>query len=310
MTGVRERVGALDDWPRLRVADWTSTRDTLHMWTQVVGKIRLALEPMVNHWWQVPLYVSARGLTTSVIPHPAGQFDVEFDFCDHRLHIRSSSGEQRHVRLEAKPVAEFYRETTAALRALGLGVSIWTVPREVEHAIPFEADTEHASYEPEHAHRFWGQLLAANRVMTEFRARFRGKVSPVHFFWGSMDLAVTRFSGRTAPPHPGDAPNLGHWVMVEAYTHEVSSCGFWPGGSEEGTFYSYAYPEPTGYAEHPVHPDAACYNTELGEFLLPYKAVRTAPDPDQTLLDFLQSSYDAAAVHGRWDRELLEGSPR
>ncbi|MGP4016501.1 DUF5996 family protein [Saccharopolyspora sp. 5N708] len=307
MTGVRERVGALDEWPQLRVEDWTGTRDTLHMWTQIVGKIRLAQEPMVNHWWQVPLYVSARGLTTSVIPHRDGQFDVEFDFCDHQLHIRSSSGAQRRIRLEAKPVAEFYRETMAALRSLGLEVSISTMPREVEHATPFEEDTEHASYEPEDAHRFWGQLLAANRVMTEFRARFKGKVSPVHFFWGSMDLTVTRFSGRTAPPHPGDAPNLGHWVMVEAYTHEVSSCGFWPGGSEEGTFYSYAYPEPPGYARHPVQPDAASYNAELGEFLLPYQNVRTAPDPDQTLLAFLQTSYDAAAEHGDWDRPLLEG---
>jgi hypothetical protein len=308
MMGVQGRIGAVVAWPPLRVEEWIDTRDTLQLWTQVVGKIRLAQAPMVNHWWQVPLYVSARGLTTSVVPHRGGQFDVEFDFCDHQLHIRAIGGGRRLVRLEPKPVAEFYRETMAALRALGLDVSIWTMPREVGRVIPFEEDTEHASYEPDHAHRFWGQLLAAHRVMTEFRSRFVGKVSPVHFFWGSMDLALTRFSGRTAPPHPGGALNVGDWVMAEAYSRELSSCGFWPGGTKEGTFYSYAYPEPHGYAEHPIRPDDAFYSAELGEFLLPYETVRTAQDPDHALLAFLQTSYEAAAENAGWDRRNLETS--
>ncbi|QUH03455.1 hypothetical protein HUO13_23885 [Saccharopolyspora erythraea] len=309
MTGVQHRTGLSGDWPALPVAEWADTRDTLHMWTQVVGKIRLACAPMVNHWWQVPLYVSPRGLTTSAVPHESALFDVEFDFCDHRLHIRSTSGEQRHVALEPKPVAEFYRETMAALRALGLEVSIRATPNEVELAIPFEEDTEHASYDPDHAQRFWGQLVAAHRVMGEFRSRFIGKVSPVHFFWGAMDLAVTRFSGRPAPQHPGGAPNCPDWVMVEGYSHELSSCGLWPGGDAEGMFYSYAYPEPPGYAESPVRPEAASYSADVGEFLLPYKAVRTASDPDGTLLEFLQSTYEAAAERGGWDREALEDVP-
>jgi hypothetical protein len=306
MTVGQQRAGAVDAWPSLGVQEWVDTRDTLHMWTQVVGKVRLAMAPMVNHWWQVPLYVSARGLTTSVMPHGARSFDIEFDFCDHQLHIRSSSGDARRIRLEPKSVAEFYRETMAALRSLDLEVSIWTMPREIEHAIPFEDDTEHASYDPEHAHRFWRQLLAAHRVMSEFRSRFVGKVSPVHFFWGAMDLAVTRFSGRTAPRHPGGAPNCADWVMVEGYSHELSSCGFWPGGTGEGTFYSYAYPEPDGYAEYPVRPAAASYSAEVGEFLLPYEDVRTAADPDRVLLEFLQTTYEAAAERGDWDRRGLE----
>lgn len=297
-------------WPRLRVDEWIDTRDTLHMWTQVVGKIRLACAPMVNHWWQVPLYVSARGLTTSAIPHGTRLFDIEFDFCGHQLHIRSSSGEHRSLRLEPKPVAEFYRDVMAALRSLDLQVSVWSVPREIEQAIPFEEDVAHASYNPDQVHLFWGQLLAAHRVMTRFRSRFIGKVSPVHFFWGAMDLAVTRFSGREAPRHPGGAPNVGDWVMVEGYSHELSSCGFWPGGSAEGTFYSYAYPEPPGYAEHPVAPEAAVYSADVGEFLLPYENVRTAADPDDTLMAFLQTSYAAAADHGHWDRRCLEDDPR
>ncbi|MEV6228912.1 DUF5996 family protein [Saccharopolyspora shandongensis] len=306
MTGFRDSAG---DWPSLRVADWADTRDTLHMWMQVVGKVRLALAPMVNHWWQVPLYLSARGLTTSLMPHGRRSLDIEFDFCEHVLHIRSSSGDARRIRLAPKPVAEFYRETMAALRELELPVSIWTRPREVEYAIPFEEDTEHSSYDPEYAHLFWQQLLGAHRVLAEFRSRFVGKVSPVHFFWGAMDLAVTRFSGRTAPKHPGGAPNCADWVMVEGYSHELSSCGFWPGGSGEGTFYSYAYPEPAGYVQHPVRPADASYSPEVGEFLLPYEAVRTAADPDATLLEFLQTTYEAAADNGAWDRRQLEVAP-
>ncbi|MEV0052118.1 DUF5996 family protein [Saccharopolyspora shandongensis] len=276
---------------------------------QVVGKVRLALAPMVNHWWQVPLYLSARGLTTSLMPHGRRSLDIEFDFCEHVLHIRSSGGDARRIHLAPKSVAEFYRETMAALRELELPVSIWTRPREVEYAIPFEEDTEHNSYDPAHAHLFWQQLLAAHRVLTEFRSRFVGKVSPVHFFWGAPDLAVTRFSGRTAPEHPGGAPNCADWVMVEGYSHELSSCGFWPGGSGEGTFYSYAYPEPAGYAQHPVRPADAFYSSEVGEFLLPYEAVRTAADPDATLLEFLQTTYEAAADNAAWDRHRLEGAP-
>lgn len=297
----------LEDWPALRVDEWAKTRDTLHMWSQIVGKIRLAQAPMINHWWQVTLYVSARGLTTSAIPHGRRIFDMEFDFRDHQLRIRDCSGAERTVALAPKPVAQFYVETTAALRELDLDVRIRTTPTEVERAIPFEDDYEHASYDPDAAHLFWRQLLQAHRVLSEFRSRFIGKVSPVHFFWGSFDMALTRFSGRTAPTHPGGAPNCGDWVMVEGYSHELASCGFWPGGGEEGAFY--AYPEPDGFADHPVLPDAASYNPAAGQFQLPYEAVRTAADPDRTLLDFLQTTYEAAAQHGRWDRAALEDDP-
>ncbi|MBB5159316.1 DUF5996 family protein [Saccharopolyspora phatthalungensis] len=303
------RSGRAETWPSLPVDEWAATRDTLHMWTQIVGKIRLALAPMVNHWWQVPLYVSPRGLTTSAIPYRANLFDMEFDFIEHQLRIRSSGGDQRQVALEPKSVASFYRETTTALAELEIEVPIWPDPVEVQRAIPFADDTKHASYNPEHARRFWAQLTAAHQVISQFRSRFIGKTSPVHFFWGSMDLACTRFSGRPAPRHPGGALNLGNWVMVEAYSHELSSCGFWPGGSQEGTFYSYAYPEPEGYAEHPVKPQAAAYSTEFGEFLLPYEAVRTAADPEQSLLNFLQTTYEAAADNANWYRDALEDRP-
>lgn len=310
VTEVQQRPGSpAEDWPALRVADWVDTRDTLHMWTQVVGKIRLAAAPMVNHWWQVPLYVTARGLTTSAITHGRRIFDIEFDFFDDLLHIRAGGGERRAVTLEPKPVSRFYVEVTAALRELDLQVPIRTTPTEVERAIPFEHDDEHGSYDAAAVRRFWGQLVQAHRVLTDFRSRFIGKVSPVHFFWGGFDMAVTRFSGRTAPTHPGGAPNCGAWVMVESYSHEVSSCGFWPGGGDEGAFYAYAYPEPDGFAEHPVGPAAASYNTGAGQFLLPYEAVRTAPDPDRDLLEFLQTTYEAAAVHGDWGRDALEDDP-
>ena len=300
---------ALEAWPALAVDDWTATRDTLHMWTQIVGKIRLAQAPMINHWWQVPLYVTPRGLSTSAIAHGNGLFDLEFDFLDHRLDIRASDGGQRSIQLEAKSVAVFYDEITTALDALDLPVSIMARPVEVERAIPFAEDTEHASYDPDHARQFWSQLVAADRVMNQFRAHFIGKTSPVHFFWGAMDLACTRFSGRTAPAHPGGAPNCADWVMVEGYSHELASCGFWPGGSSEGTFYAYAYPEPTGYSDTPVRPDEAYYDTNIQEFLLPYRAVRTADDADATLLEFLHTTHAAAADAAGWDREHLEDNP-
>ncbi|GAA0266796.1 DUF5996 family protein [Actinomadura nitritigenes] len=295
-------------WPRLRVADWTGTRDTLHMWAQIVGKIRLAHAPLLNHWWQVTLYVSPRGLTTSTIPYAAGAFDLEFDFVDHLLRIRRDSGEQRCVVLEPKPVADFYAETMDHLVGLGIETTIQARPNEVEPSIPFADDHQHASYDPEAAHLFWRQLLQANRVLGEFRSHFVGKVSPVHFFWGAMDLACTRFSGRDAPRHPGGAPNCGDWVMVEGYSKELSSCGFWP-GLDEGAFYAYAYPEPEGFADRPVAPDAAFYSRENGQFLLPYEAVATADDPDRTLSAFLQSTYEAAADLGGWDRAALEADP-
>lgn len=296
-------------WPSLRVADWTNTRDTLHMWTQIVGKLRLAHAPLVNHWWQVALYVTPRGLTTSAVPYGDGAFDAEFDFVEHRLVIRSSDGASREVALEPVSVATFYTRTMRALRELGIEASFQRRPNEVEPSIPFADDEQHCSYDATAAHLFWRQLLQANRVLGRFRAEFTGKVSPVHFFWGAMDLACTRFSGRAAPPHPGGAPNCGDWVMEEGYSRELSSCGFWPGGGDEGAFYSYAYPEPDGFATHPVRPDGAYYSTENGQFLLPYEAVRTARDPDHALTEFLHTTYEAAAEHGDWDRAALENDP-
>jgi hypothetical protein len=296
-------------WPSLRVHDWTDTRNTLHMWVQIVGKIRLAHAPFVNHWWQTTLYVSPRGLTTGAIPYGTGTFDVEFDFIDHQLVVRSSSGATRTVALESKPVATFYAEALGALDELGLHTTIQATPNEVDPAIPFAEDHEHVAYDADAAHLFWRQLIQADRVIGEFRSRFIGKVSPVHFFWGAMDLACTRFSGRGAPPHPGGAPNCGDWVMVEGYSHELSSCGFWPGGGDEGAFYAYAYPEPDGFATHRVEPREAFYSSEFRQYLLPYEAVRAASEPDRVLLDFLQTTYDAAAEHGHWDRTALEADP-
>lgn len=296
-------------WPALRVDDWTPTRETLHMWTQIVGKIRLSLAPLVNHWWQVTLYVSPRGLTTSAIQHSVGSFDIEFDFVDHQLHIRSSDGRSRQVALEPKPVAAFYAETMGALGQLGIPVRIQARPNEVDPAIPFAHDYEHRSYDPTAATLFWRQLVAADRVIHEFRSYFIGKVSPVHFFWGAMDLACTRFSGRTAPRHPGGAPNCADWVMVEGYSHELSSCGFWPGGGEEGAFYAYAYPEPDGFADYRVGPREAFYSRQNRQFLLPYEAVRNAEAPERALLEFLHTTYEAAAELGHWDRAALEVDP-
>ncbi|HEY2500714.1 MAG TPA: DUF5996 family protein [Mycobacterium sp.] len=298
-----------DTWPSLRVDDWSPTRDTLHMWAQIVGKIRLVHSPMVNHWWQVTSYVTPRGLTTSAIPYETEAFDIEFDFIDHMLLIRSSTGATRTVRLEPKSVAEFYSQTMRALDELGLHTRIQSHPNEVDPAPRFADDVEHASYDPEAANLFWRQLLQANRVLGQFRSRFMGKVSPVHFFWGAMDIACTRFSGRGAPRHPGGAPNVGDWVMVEGYSRELSSCGFFSGGGDEGAFYAYAYPEPDGFADHRVSPAEAQYSKDLGEYLLPYEAVRQAADPDQMLLGFLQDTYEAAAIHAGWDRAALEGDP-
>jgi len=293
-------------WPELTLSEWDDTRATLHMWTQVVGKVRLALEPMVNHWWQVPLYVSARGLTTSLMPAGGRGLEMEFDFVDHVLDIRTSAGEARRVALQPRSVAEFYAASMAALDSLGIGVSILPRPVEVPESIPFAQDEQHHSYDPDAAARFWSALVQARRVMADFRGRFLGKASPVHFFWGGFDLAVTRFSGREAPRHPGGVPNCADWVMELAYSHELSSCGFWPGASAEGSFYAYTYPEPPGFADWKVEPDAAYYDRDLGEFLLPYSAVRTVEDPDATLMSFLQSTYDAAAELGHWDRAALE----
>ena len=293
-------------WPELTVASWQPTRDTLHMWTQIVGKVRLALEPMVNHWWQVPLYVSARGLTTSLMHAGDKGLEMEFDFVDHVLLIRTTRGEKRQISLKPQPVADFYFATLLALREIGVSVTMLARPVEVPDAIPFAEDRVHADYDAAAVGRFWQALVRADRVMKQFRAGFVGKVSPVHFFWGGFDLAVSRFSGRHAPKHPGGVPNCADWVMELAYSHEVSSCGFWPGGGGEGSFYSYAYPEPPGYADWKVEPAAAYYDPALREFILPYAAVRTAVDPDATLLGFLRSTYEAAAELGRWDRDALE----
>jgi Family of unknown function (DUF5996) len=306
MTDVANPHVSTADWPKLRVRDWADTKDTLHMWTQIIGKIRLAQAPMINHWWQTTLYVTPRGLSTSSIPQGHRLFDIEFDFLEHQLRIRSSDGGHELVRLEPKSVAVFYAETMAALRALNLDISIRAVPTEVAEAIPFPEDDEHASYDAGAVRLFWGQLTQAHRVLTAFRSGFTGKVSPVHFFWGGFDLACTRFSGRSAPAHRGGAPNCPDWVMVEAYSRELSSCGFWPAGSDEGSFYAYAYPEPAGFSETAVTPAGAHYDAELGLFLLPYQAVRTAGDPDRALLGFLQSAYAGAADAGGWDRAALE----
>lgn len=301
--------GSHPQWVSLRVDDWTDTRDTLHLWTQIIGKVRLAHEPLLNHWWQVTLYVSPRGLTTSSIPYGARIFDIELDFCDHRLVVRDSEGRTRGFALEPMTVADFHARVLAVLSDLDIRTELSAGPNEVDPAIAFAEDTEHRSYDAQSVHLFWRQLVQADRVMSRFRAHFVGKASPVHFFWGALDLAATRFSGRGAPPHPGGAPNCADWVMVEGYSRELSSCGFWPGGGEEGAFYSYAYPAPQGYAAAQVRPDAAFYSEELEQFLLPYEAVRAADDPDAVLTEFLQSTYEAAADLGRWDREALEDHP-
>jgi hypothetical protein len=299
-----------DQWPDLTLATWAETRDTVHLWTQIVGKVRLGLMPMTNHWWHVTLYVSARGLTTSLMPIGGRGLELEFDFVDHVLDLRTTAGEHRHVTLEPRSVANFYAATTTALDELGVSVRLYPRPSEVVDAIPFDHDEVHRSYDADAANRFWRALVQADRVLTEFRAGFTGKASPVHFFWGGADICTTRFSGRPAPRHRGGVPNCPDWVQELAYSHEVSSCGFWPGGSDEGTFYSYAYPQPAGFADWAVQPAGAYYDHALGEFLLPYAAVRQAADPDAALLAFFGSTYDAAATLAGWDRGALEAEPR
>ncbi len=294
-------------WPALPLADWKDTYETLHMWTQIVGKIRLALTPLINHWWNTTLYVTPRGLTTSPMPYDGRLLQIDFDFINHQLLIETTDPSSKTIALRPCSVAEFYQETMAALESLGINITIWPTPVEVPNPIPFEEDQKHASYDPEYAQRVWRILTQANRVFTEFRCCFTGKVSPVHFFWGAFDLAVTRFSGRTAPQHPG-APNVPRFVAIEAYSHEVSSAGFWPGGGpvDEPVFYAYAYPEHQGFKDYPIHPQEGFYHKEMGEYLLPYDVVRTAKSPDDVLLSFLQSTYEAAATCGKWDRRTLE----
>lgn len=306
MSAEAHQRAAASVWPDLALSGWVETRDTLHLWTQVVGKIRMGLTPMINHWWQVPLYVSARGLTTSLM-HAGGRgLEIEFDFVDHVLDLRTTDGPRRGVALEPRSVASFYTATMGALDELGIAVRVFAKPSEVVEAIPFDRDEAHHSYDPDAAHRFWLVLVQAHRMLLEFRAGFIGKASPVHYFWGGADLCTTRFSGRTAPKHRGGVPNCPDWVQELAYSHEVSSCGFWPGGGEEGAFYAYAYPQPDGFADWPVEPAAAYYDGTFGEFLLPYTAVRTAADPDATVLSFFRTTYDAAAELAGWDRAALE----
>lgn len=294
-------------WPALPLSEWKDTYETLHRWTQIVGKIRLTLTPPVNHWWNITLYITPRGLTTSAMYYKGRYLQIDFDFIDHLLLIQTTDYSTKSIALRPRSVADFYQETMAALESLEMPVTIWTTPVEVQDRTPFELDQKHASYDPEYAQRVWRILAQASRVLTEFRCRFIGKVSPVHFFWGAFDLAVTRFSGRTAPSHPG-APNMARFVAVEAYSHEVSSCGFWPGGGpvNEPAFYAYAYPEPQGFKDYTIQPKEAFYHTEMGEFLLPYDVVRNSKSPDEVLLSFLQSTYEAAAICAKWDRHALE----
>jgi uncharacterized protein DUF5996 len=298
-------------WPSLDWADWHATGDTLHRWTQVVGKVRMALTPPVNHWWQVPLYVTSRGLTTSPIPYGAATFDITFDFIDHALLIDRSDGARERLALAPMSVAAFHAAVMDRLRRLGIEVHIWTMPCEIADAVRFEDDHGHAAYDAVYARRFWSVLVQAHRVFYAFRAQFTGKVSPVHFFWGSFDLAVTRFSGRAAPPHPGVAPNTANWVMREAYSQEVSSCGFWPGNGGYGraAFYAYAYPEPAGFGAAPLRTPSAFYDDQLKEFVLPYDALREASDPDRALMAFLEDTYEAVADRAGWDRAALERAP-
>jgi hypothetical protein len=298
-------------WPALPYEEWKDTYETLHLWTQIVGKIRLALMPWINHCWQVTFYPSARGLTTGPMPYGEEHLQIDFDFIAHELVVQTSGGERRSIPLAPMTVADFYRALMAQLTAVRMPVQIYRKPAEMEGQIPFDMDTVHRAYDGEYAHRCWRIVCSAADVFRRFRSGFYGKASPVHFFWGSFDLAVTRFSGRTAPPHPGGVPNLPDRVTRDAYSHEVSSCGFWPGGAPAPypLFYSYAYPEPDGFATAPIQPSGARYDVVLHEFVLPYVAVSEAEDPEEKLLAFLQSSYEAAANLGRWDRRSLEATP-
>jgi len=298
-------------WPELPTAAWRETYETLHLWTQIIGKIRLARSPWLNHSWHVALYVTTRGLTTSPIPDGARAFQIDLDFIDHALRISTSDGATRQSALAGQSVASFYTSIIADLAELGIRVAIDEMPNELPEPIRFSQDNRHASYDPDAVRRFLQILVNADRVFKQFRTGFLGKASPVHFFWGSFDLAVTRFSGRRAPRHPGGVPHLSDEVACEAYSHEVSSAGFWPGGGaiDYPAFYSYAYPEPAGFRATRVRPDAAFFSEALGEFILPYDAVRTAVQPDQALLEFLQDTYEAAANCAKWDRTALECAP-
>lgn len=296
-------------WPALPYAEWRDTCTTLHLWTQIVGKVRTALTPWLNHSWHVTLYVTARGLTTSSMPAAQGTLQIDFDFIDQQLVLQLSDGQVRRLPLEPQTVAAFHDQLLASLAEMGVAVTIHGAPNEIAEPIPFADDTLHSAYDGAAAQRFWQALVQIDRVFKQFRTGFIGKSSPSHFFWGSFDLAVTRFSGRRAPMHPGGFPAMPDDITREAYSHEVSSAGFWPGGGpvDDAAFYAYAYPTPDGFGDAAVQPEAATFNAELGEFLLPYEAVRTAPSPDDALLAFLQSTYEAAADQGGWDREALEG---
>ncbi|XGV94651.1 MAG: DUF5996 family protein [Leptolyngbya sp. BL-A-14] len=299
-----------DIWTSLPVSAWQETNTTLHLWTQIIGKIRLSLAPKVNHWWHSTLYVTPRGLTTSAIPYGTRTFQITFDFLNHQLIIETSDGVSRTIALTPRSVADFYQAVMSTLKDMGIEVKIWTVPQEVTDPIPFEQDHQHATYDAECAQRFWRILVQCDRLLTIFRARYAGKCSPVHFFWGSFDLAVTRFSGRRAPEHPGGVPGMADWVTREAYSHEVSSCGFWFGKDAiEALFYAYAYPTPDGFKDYPIQPQEAFFSPEMQEFVLPYEAVRQANDSDAMVLTFLQTTYEAAANLGHWDRADLEYSP-
>jgi hypothetical protein len=308
---ISHEVGRRVPWPQLPAAQWRDTCETLHLFTQIVGKIRLKRSPWLNHSWHVTLYVTARGLSTSPIPDGARTFQIDFDFIAHDLQISTSDGAQRQFALSGHSVASFYQAVMAALGELDIDVAIDEMPNEVPEPIKFSQDTRHASYDPEGVGRFLQILVSADRMFKQFRTGFIGKASPVHFFWGSFDLAVTRFSGRRAPRHPGGVPNLPDAVACEAYSHEESSAGFWPGSGaiDYPAFYSYAYPEPPGFRATKVRPDVAFFSEALGEFILPYDAVRLAADPDSALLEFLQSTYEAAANCAKWDREALECAP-
>jgi hypothetical protein len=307
MIGSRAIAGVAGRWPELPWRDWEPTIATLHMWSQIVGKVRMTLAPPLNHWWHVALYVSARGLTTSPIPYRGRQFQIDFDFKDHELQVTDSNGLRFAMTLGPVSVARFYREFMAGLQGIGIDVRIWTKPVEVADAIPFEADEQHASYDRRHAELFWQALIDADRVLKEFQTGFLGKASPVHFFWGGFDLAATRYSGRRAPLHPGGAPNCAVWVMEEAYSREEISVGWWPTSEGPGPrFYAYAYPEPDGFTSASVGPAEAFYDADLGEFSLPYDSVRLASDPDAALLEFLETAYVAGADLGAWDRSILE----
>jgi len=294
-------------WPELPFAEWKETCATLHMWTQIVGKIRLVQTPWINHSWHVTLYLTSRGLTTSPIPHGTNTFEIEFDFVKHELHILKNDGATRLIKLKPQSVSDFYHEVMKALNELQLPVQIDVLPNEIPDPIRFDQDQQDRSYDPIYANRFWRVLVQTDRVFKAFRSRFCGKCSPVHFFWGSFDLAVTRFSGRAAPPHPGGIPHLPDSVTREAYSQEVSSLGFWPGNEAmpHPIFYSYAYPEPKGFAEWKIKPSAATYNAQFKEFILPYDSVRAAASPDDMLLEFAQSAYDADSTLGNWDRAAL-----